>query len=131
MKTLYRFNGSIRSNLNEVKPIVDETLFDLKNFIQCENSLFDIKLILDELVINSVLHGNENNFLKNVYLSVCLRTDEVEIRVKDEGEGISYDFDSYNINDLKSTGRGLLLVRALTDKFIMHGNEVIAVKHLK
>ncbi len=130
MKTIYCFEGSIKSNLNEVKPLVEETLFDLKNFIKCESSLFDIRLILDELVINSILHGNKNNFLKNVYLSVLLKDNEVEIRVKDEGKGVFFDFSNYDAEDLKCTGRGLVLVKELTDRFILHGNEVIAIKYL-
>ena len=131
MKTIYCFEGSIKSNLNEVKPLVEETLFDLKNFIKCESSLFDIRLILDELMINSILHGNKNNFLKNVRLSVFLKDNEVEIRVKDEGKGVFFDFSSYNSADLKCTGRGLVLVKELTDRFILHGNEVIAIKYLE
>ena len=130
MKTIYCFEGSIKSNLNEVKPLVEETLFDLKNFIKCESSLFDIRLILDELMINSILHGNNSNFLKNVHLSIFLKDNEVEIRVKDEGKGGIFDFSKYDADDLKTTGRGLVLVKELTDRFILHGNEVIAIKYL-
>ena len=41
-----------------------------------------------------------------------------------------FDFSNYDAEDLKCTGRGLVLVKELTDRFILHGNEVIAIKYL-
>lgn len=59
-----------------------------------------------------------------------MKDNEVEIRVKDEGKGVIFDFSKYDADDLKTTGRGLVLVKELTDRFILHGNEVIAIKYL-
>ena len=130
MDLIYKFRGSVNSDLSKVKPFLDSMMYDLNNFIFNQDTLFDIKLILDELIINSVLHGNNKDCLKNVYLSVNLLKDSIVIKVKDEGCGITYNFNDYDFKNLKCSGRGLLLVKALTDSLVLNNNEVIVKKKL-
>ncbi|SHH50842.1 serine/threonine-protein kinase RsbW [Anaerosphaera aminiphila DSM 21120] len=130
MNVIYKFKGSVQSDLNQVKPFIENTLINLEKHICNEELMFDLKLILDELVINGVLHGNRENHRKCVFLNITVNEEAIVIRVKDEGFGIEYDFDAYDFRELKCCGRGLLLVKALTDRLELNNNEIIVVKNI-
>ena len=82
---MYSCRRSISSDLKSVKILIDEILSDLNSVIKIEEILFDIRLILNELVINSVVHGNQLD--ENRFINVCIEADEssISIFVKDEG----------------------------------------------
>lgn len=130
MNVLFNYNGSVESNLESVKKFLQSVLDKLDSHIEDEDSFFDIKLILNELVVNGVVHGNKGNTEKKVYLDVTLDEKGITINVKDEGKGIDYDVSSYNVDEMKCSGRGLLLVEALSDNLILKSNEIIVVKYL-
>lgn len=131
MDTLYKFKGSVHSDLDYVKSFLESALSNLNYYIYNEELLCDIKLILNELVINGVLHGNEEDGNKRVYLNVTLNEDYITIVVTDEGKGVEYDCSDYDPQELKCSGRGLLLVEALTDRLILDENQVIAIKKIE
>lgn len=107
-----------------------------------ENTLFEIKVILNELLTNAVKHGSKSDCSRYVKVSArimdnCLFLLEVE----DDGEGCDYKSTLHeaqnqccceNIFDIKETGRGLLLVKNLCDsiQFNMKGNRVTIEKEL-
>ena len=64
MNTLYKFKGSVNSDLSLIKSFLDSAIMDLDSFIKDEEKLFDIKVILNELVINGAMHGNEEDLNK-------------------------------------------------------------------
>ena len=130
MNVLYNFNGSVESDLDSVKTFLKTVLEKLNFYIDDEDSFFDIKLILNELVVNGVIHGNKENSEKKVFLDVTLDDKGIIINVRDEGKGIDYDVSSYKVEDMKCSGRGLVLVEALSDNLILRNNEIIAVKYL-
>ena len=55
MDTLYRFKGFVNSDLSLIKNFLDSALMDLNSFISDQEKLFDIKVILNELVINGAM----------------------------------------------------------------------------
>ena len=122
------FKGSVCSNLNDVKAFIEEALNKLRSITCDEDLMFDIRLILNELIINGVIHGNCCDISKNVYLILEYEEDFIKIEVVDEGQGIDYDLKSYNPNDLKCCGRGLVIVNGLSDEFYIEKNKVVAVK---
>lgn len=130
MQLVYGYEGFICSDLKEVKPFLNETLLKLKNFISDEEVLYDIKLILDELIVNGILHGNCKDICKYVYLKVILRESSITIAVRDEGVGINYDFEDIEFSSDKCCGRGLILVKALTDSLVLDKNTIIVMKKL-
>ncbi|EFI41451.1 MULTISPECIES: ATP-binding protein [Peptoniphilus] len=130
MSALYRFNGSICSDLDELRIFLEDILYSLKKYICDEETIYDIRLILDELMVNGVLHGNKKDKCKCVCLEIVLHSDSITIRVSDEGCGVKFDFDSYDYNSLKCSGRGLILVRALTDDLVFNKNEIIVTKRV-
>jgi serine/threonine-protein kinase RsbW len=127
----FTYNGSICSDLNLIKNFIDEILNKLDKAINDDETLFDIRIILNELVINGVLHGNESVNTKCVDLALEVKNRQVKIEVKDEGVGINFDFESYDPEELKFGGRGLVLVRGLSDELYIDKNKIIAIKNLK
>lgn len=124
------YYGSICSDLALVKEFVDSTLKELSNTIKNEDIIFDLRLILNELMINGVFHGNECIDTKHVELSLEVKDEQIIINVKDEGKGIDYDFAHYNPLDLQCSGRGLIIVKGLSDKLIVEKNSITAIKNL-
>ncbi len=125
------FNQSVASDINLVKLFLRDALEILHEYNLDEEQSVDVKLILNELVLNGVIHGNKGDVSKKVNLKIFSDQGELIFIVKDEGCGCKFSFDSYNYEEKLCTGRGLVLVRALTDDLILNDNEIIAVKSLK
>jgi len=75
-------------------------------------------LAVTEATTNAIIHGNKNNKLKMVRISVFVDRSVVTIKIKDEGKG----FDPSIVPDptdpenlLKDSGRGLYLMRVYMD----------------
>lgn len=130
MRTIYTYNGSANSDLNSIQTFLNNISENLLKYIHDDEQFFDIKLILNELVVNGATHGNKNSIDKKVFLDMELTSRGIKIQVRDEGSGIDFDIKSYDVNERKCSGRGLVIVDALTDNLICRENEVIAVKYL-
>lgn len=126
----FSFDESVSSDLYVIKDFIQNVLEKLNVIIDDESVLFDIKLILNELVANGVIHGNEYDKKKKVNLSVKIVQKSIRIEVTDEGNGFEYDLASYDSMDLKCSGRGLVIVSGLSDEFYIKKNKVVAVKYL-
>ncbi|MEB2355084.1 MAG: ATP-binding protein, partial [Ignavibacteriales bacterium] len=75
-------------------------------------------LSVTEATTNAIIHGNKNNKLKLVRISVFVENSTLTIKIKDEGKG----FDPLIVPDptdpenlLKDSGRGLYLMRVYMD----------------
>lgn len=126
----FEYDGTVCSDLDMVRNFVDEILKKLNYIINNNDIMFDIRLILNELVINGVFHGNNCISSKCVKLSLEVKENKITIQVEDEGHGIEYDFKTYDPTDLKSCGRGLVIVNGLSDEFYIQKNRVTAIKHI-
>ncbi|MEZ7890547.1 MAG: SpoIIE family protein phosphatase [Candidatus Wallbacteria bacterium] len=103
----------------------------IEGFESCE-----IMMILDELLMNAIEHGNKFDRDKKVYVSYIFNDYKFEIIIRDEGEG-------FNVQDVYGThqkislydkrGRGILIVKNLVDKieYNKEGNEVRIVKFFR
>lgn len=107
-----------------------------------ECQLFELKVILNELIINAVRHGNQEEGSKQVKVSAGITEDKCAfLIVEDQGEGHAHkcmpdtslftdiDIDACN---LKESGRGILIVSSLCDRvrYNHKGNKVIVYKKL-
>ena len=104
-----------------------------------EDESLNVALAAREAVINAITHGNRNDPALLVELVLATRGDELTITVRDHGEG----FDPARTKDptdgdnlLRSSGRGLLLIRAFVDdvKFQYRkgrGMEITMVKKVR
>lgn len=126
----FRYSGTVCSDLQMIKGFIEDTLVKIEEIIDSSDTMFDIKLILNELVINGALHGNNNVKSKCVKLLLEINNNKLRIEVEDEGAGIDYDFNSYDSSKLYCNGRGLVIVSKLSDEFYIKDNKVIAIKNL-
>ena len=101
-----------------------------------EESLFALRLGIEEALSNAVRHGNGGDRSKAVCVRYEVTSDRVDIYVEDEGMG----FDPCAIPDPttpenleKSTGRGVMLMRAYMNlvEYNEAGNTVHLVKFSK
>ena len=115
------------NNINKVEDFIEKTI---KEFKLSENLRGKITLAVIEAVNNSILYGNKQNLQKLVKLTAFKGHQRVIFTVEDEGEG----FDFNNIPDpttpenlIKVTGRGLFLMKKLTNEllFVQNGSKVI------
>jgi serine/threonine-protein kinase RsbW len=83
-----------------------------------DEMIFAVDLAARESVANAVKHGNKLDESKNVEIRLDDRDDDLEITVRDHGEGFSVDDipDPTNPeNLLKTNGRGILFMRSFMD----------------
>lgn len=120
--------------------VVGEVISKLENnLISSEDpELFNIKVILNELLVNSVRHGCNCDISKAVSINCLIREDgRLILRISDEGNGYDYCSilnqevcDVFSLDDnLKECGRGILIVRSLCEdlSFNNKGNEIEAI----
>ena len=98
----------------------------------------NIAMVAREAAANAVIHGNKYDPQKHVTATFEASSDSVLIRLADEGTG----FDSSSIPDplapenlLRSSGRGVFLMRAFMDEVhfrqLSPGTEITLVKRRK
>jgi serine/threonine-protein kinase RsbW len=141
---LLKYKKEIPSDVNSMCELisgiltyVDDTYGKINDCVR-----FELKVILNELILNAIKHGNRNELSKKVKISVSiLKSGYVLFLIEDEGEGYDYNCklkknviveieeDCY---DLKETGRGIHIVSNLCDKikYNRKGNKVIALKKI-
>ncbi|MCI5839800.1 MAG: ATP-binding protein [Peptoniphilaceae bacterium] len=117
----YVHRDLIKSKLSIIKKSVEKMVNDINNVIEDTDLFFDVKLILNELVINSFEHGNKKDENKIIDVTLIVDRDSAIIKVKDEGEGIRENVET---DDLKDSGRGLKLVYALSDEVLIRDSKI-------
>lgn len=126
----YQIQKTIKSDIKLVKDTVEDILFDIKDVLN-DSNYFNAKLILSELIINGVKHGNCENINKCLKIGVLVDSESMVIKVSDEGCGITYTPKLKDEFDFSETGRGLMLIEGLSDNFFVSGNTVTCIKYLK
>lgn len=113
----------IHTDLSLIKEFRDEAISLLKTLDYDEDTIFKVRLILDELIINSYKHGNNKEFDKLIDVIMLIDDNNCMIKVTDEGEGIYYKRPSDQLSD---HGRGIHLVKTLADNLLVVDNTVVA-----
>lgn len=126
----FKFNGSVCSDLHVIKEFMEDVLNELKIVLQDDTRMFDVRIILNELVANGAIHGNKYNREKLVNLYIEVKEDLIRIEVTDEGRGFDCNLKCYDPTNLKCSGRGLIIVNGLSDEFYVEKNKIISVKYL-
>jgi len=135
----YKMPSSIKNIGNTVKDVLSFLQSAYGEIDKC--TLFELRVILNELILNAVKHGNLEDETKYVSIKAFLSNgDKALIVIGDDGLGYDYRsvlFNSINNNicnlsDIKETGRGILIVKSLCEKIKVNkkGNMVCVVKKL-
>jgi len=108
----------------------------LKPLSLSDAALFDIRLCLEEALVNAIKYGNALREDLNVDLEVEYGDGQVRLVVQDQGPG----FDPKKLEDcteeknlFKNRGRGVYLIHQLMDevRYNEKGNRLVMVKSLK
>lgn len=122
----FEYKKVIKSDLKDIDQAVSFVLRKLSDVIRDEEIMFNIRLVINEIVINSYEHGNKCCKTKGIKLKVCVNMDCIYINVKDEGEGINYIFNENENMNMTTSGRGLRIVKNLVDELNINNNEISA-----
>ncbi|NLL66493.1 MAG: ATP-binding protein [Clostridiaceae bacterium] len=125
---------------NEVRNILD--MLQRRYLLDAEQC-FDIKVILCELLQNSIKHGNVSDVSKKIRVEIWLKEASrvLGITIKDQGRGFqpvkTRDFSlakplDCNPVNMDESGRGLLIVNELCDcmEFNTMGNAITVLKRI-
>ncbi len=126
----FDYYASVSSNIDDIKNFNRNVMDVISNYINDDEELFDIRLILNELMINSAMHGNMMDERKNIWLAIHILDSQITIAVKDEGKGITRPLRPRSDASLMG-GRGLGIVGALTDELQACANIVTCIKYIK
>lgn len=123
------------SDLKTVPQSALDIIKKIKSKDISEDNLFDIRLALEEALVNAIKHGNKNNPDKKVFLKVTVDPKSVTIQVKDQGQGFDYEKIACPIepeNIRKPCGRGIFLMKKLMDsvEFFDGGSGIRMIKSL-
>ena len=127
----------IKSEIKNIRVISANVL----NFIRksgkkvSKNTLFDIKLCIEEAVRNAIVHGNNSEVDMPIDVSWEIVEDTIKIVVEDRGKGFDIKAlpdptDEANLT--KESGRGVYIILRLMDKVVYNdtGNCVAMEKKL-
>lgn len=103
---------------------------ELQEFLEREDwdsdSLFAVRLAVDEALTNAMKHGNGEDPSKKIYLEFSLnpRRDQITVTIRDEGKGFNPALGP------SGEGFGLILIYQFMDevRYNRKGNEVKMIK---
>ena len=134
--TTNRGSMTLESELSSVDPVEAkaeglalEAGFD-------EDTSSQIAMVVREAVINAILHGNKKDPAKHVRWSYELSDEALKFKIADEGPGLDPDSVPDPLapeNILRSSGRGIFLMKAIMDEVHFHqlnpGTEIEMIKY--
>ena len=111
---------TLPSHVDIISPFVDQMMRFISRYRKADGNKLEIELAVREALANAIVHGNQENPHKRVYVKCRCTTDgEVSITVEDEGRGFEHDVvpdPTSPHNLLRTHGRGIYLMRALMDE---------------
>lgn len=135
--TLNRVSFALDSTLESVNQAEETALKFAAESGFSEDEAQRISMAVREGVVNAVLHGNQYDPNKKVRISFEVNGTSLVVRIADEGVGLDVD----NVPDplapenlLKTSGRGIFLIRAFMDdvqfKKLNPGTEITLIKNV-
>jgi serine/threonine-protein kinase RsbW len=118
----------------EIVPVIEDILINLKSDGYCEKEAFAIRLALEEALVNAIKHGHRGDPSKEVQLRYHHTAQCLLIEIEDQGpgfkpEGVADPFAPENLE--RPCGRGLLLMQRYMTwvRFNDVGNRVTMCRH--
>ncbi|MFM7723984.1 MAG: ATP-binding protein [Bacteroidota bacterium] len=113
------------ASISDVENLIEKTCAELN---VSEDLFGNILISVTEGVNNAIIHGNKGLATLSVHLSVLNNDTFICFRIKDEGKG----FDPDSIPDptapenlLKENGRGIFLMKSLSDDLVFENNGAV------
>lgn len=144
MKSLGIYSTCIPSNVNSIRIVVSELINSLQRGYGglSDSTLFELKVILNEILTNAVRHGNKDDEGKSVKVNAGVSEQGLMfIIVEDEGCGYDY-IDTWGCRkpccemtdplNITENGRGIMIIRGLCDRVKVNskGNKIVITKSI-
>ncbi len=112
----------------EYSKSVIKQVIELANSAGYSKVAWCVQLAIEEAISNAIEHGNKNDISKSVYIKCSFNAEQLELIVKDEGEGYNEDVSVSNEPD--EFGRGIFLIKSFMDEveFNERGNIIRMIK---
>lgn len=117
MKKLQLKYNSERKVINDFEKILVNIN---KVFNLPEEKFINLQIAVSEALLNAIVHGNKENPIKKVHVSVEYNDSKMVISIKDEGTGFNIDSlpdPTKGENLFKEHGRGIFIIKSLVDIF--------------
>lgn len=134
MFEIQTFPGGVSFRFSASLALLDRAVAETVRFVQGQNaggSLFEVKLLLREALLNSVLHGCQNDPVRQVDLEVRAAEGRLFLTVTDQGPGFDWRSGLTNLAPPEATsGRGLTILTLYADdvRYNAAGNQVTLIK---
>lgn len=128
------FPGGQTFRFSATLALLDRAVAESVRFLQAQNasgSLFDVKLLLREALLNAVLHGSQGDPLRVVGLELRAAEGRLMLTVTDQGPGFDWRSGLSNLAPPEATsGRGLTILTLYADdvRYNATGNQVTLTK---
>jgi len=133
-----------QADISNLKRTINDVLayFDGSYCKMNEVTRLELKVVLNELLINAVKHGGKNGKKSYVKVIAGMVTEDCAfLIVEDDGEGYDTTLlnknrssvpENVNVDEVDETGRGIFIVRSLCEDFMVNekGNKVVINKKL-
>ena len=94
------------------------------------------QIAFEEALTNAIIHGNNNDYNKNVSIYFYIDDEIIKVVIEDEGEGFDYFSAMISLtesqdNIYKDSGRGIFLISLYTDDFYFEnsGRRIVIIKN--
>lgn len=123
----------VPNDLRSAKAPEDRILAELEREEYGADTIFAIKLALEEAMTNAVKHGNCNDPAKQIVVRFSIDKQRMVVMVRDEGTGFCPDAvpDPTSLENLeRPNGRGIMLMNSYMTRvcYSPSGNEVWMLK---
>jgi serine/threonine-protein kinase RsbW len=124
---------TINSDLKNISSVIKELNDKWEEAGIDGQTIFSLRLALEEALANAVKHGNRCKKELLVDVTCRILSTSVELEVKDQGDGFNYEAVSDPTSQqaiCKPGGRGILLMRKLMDTVIFGdgGSRILMTK---
>lgn len=147
LKGLNVYKRLIPSRISSVRIVVGELIHNLQ---RCcgeldEGILFELRVVLNELLVNAIKHGNMDDENKNIKIVAgIVKHKDLFVIVEDEGCGYDFDYTSgnlaplceeietFDVSECAECGRGILIIQSLCDSVRVNtkGNKTVILKRI-
>jgi anti-sigma regulatory factor (Ser/Thr protein kinase) len=115
----------------------DDIIGEISSKTEIQPDLYGkILLSLSEAINNAIVHGNQFDPEKSVYINYVCTNKQIEFSIKDEGEGFDYQLvgdptEAQNIEKL--SGRGVFIIINLADtvEFSFENGQIVKMTFIR
>ena len=125
----------VASETSQVSKVREIFLADMGKCCLSPETLFSIRLCLEEALINAITHGNKRDAAKKVSVQWTVSLKKIRVCIRDEGAGFQYRRVPSPVKKerlLFQSGRGLFIIKKMMDEvtFNRKGNAITFSKYL-